>query len=55
MPSPTPEVLQRLLHLPMAEQMAWLNRWSTALLEGQEPPPLPPPPLHPIEIRESPI
>ena len=39
MPTPSPELLEQLEHLPAAEQLAWLDRWSRALLEGQEPPP----------------
>jgi hypothetical protein len=43
MPTPSPELLEQLEHLPAAEQLAWLDRWSRALLEGQEPPPVPRP------------
>jgi hypothetical protein len=47
MPTPTPSHLEQLQHLPMADQLAWLDRRSTALLEGQEPPSVPSPSREP--------
>jgi len=41
MPSPTPALLHRLRHLTEAQQLAWLDQWSRALMEGQPPPPIP--------------
>lgn len=41
MPTPAPELLERLAHLSEAEQLAWLDRWSRAVMSG-EPEPLPP-------------
>lgn len=42
MPTPTPALLQRLQHLSKAEQRQWLDQWSKSLLEGREPPAVPP-------------
>lgn len=41
MPSPNPRLWERLQGLPESQQLAWLNRWSEALMAGQEPPRLP--------------
>ncbi len=42
MPSPTPELIQTLIERVGEDgAMRWLGRWSTAILDGHQPPRLP--------------
>ena len=42
MPSPTPELIEALVaRVGEVEAMRWLDSWSTALLEGRQPPRMP--------------